>query len=110
MRACVKQQSGLDIILQGETNEVIQEAIPGGAGDAYNVCYTREFYLVDGAWQAYRANFGADANALAECLRERGATPELTYMGRYNQLSALGVDPLGDCIWKKIPNRAPRQP
>lgn len=107
MRACVKQQSGLDIVIQGETNELIEMRIPTAADPSYETCYPKEFGFVDTAWQLYRANFGAEANAMAECLQERGVKPELTYMGRYNQLSALGMNPNADCVWKKIPADAP---
>ena len=110
MRACVQQQSGLDIVIQGKKNELIQMAIPGAADPAYETCYPKEFGFVDKAWGTYRENFSAEANAMAECLRERGVTPELTYMDRYNQLGALRMDPEADCVWKKIPEDAPGTP
>ncbi len=110
MQACIQQQSGVEILIQGETNEMVVAPIPDAAYPAYETCYPKEFGFVDAVWQTYRANFGAEANAMAECLRERGVTPELTYMDRYNQLSGLGMDPEADCVWKKIPADKPAIP
>lgn len=96
MNACI-EADGYELLMEPEVNQMIQARIPDAAFPSYQRCYGPEFSLVDAEWQLYRENFGADAQAMAKCLIERGKEPALTYVERYNQLQAMGIDAFKNC-------------
>ena len=96
MNACI-EADGYELLIEPEVNQMIQARIPEAAFPSYERCWPREFKLVDATWQGYRWNFGADTQAMAACLIARGKEPALTYLERYYQLQALGLDAFTDC-------------
>jgi hypothetical protein len=96
MNACI-EADGYELLIEPEVNQMIQARIPDAAFPSYQRCYDPEFSMVDATWQIYREDFGADTQALAECLVARGEEPALTWVGRYQQFAALGLDPMTDC-------------
>lgn len=98
MRSCMAQD-GVELIVRGETNQVMEASYVDTGDASYQRCYYTEFNLVDRAWQIWRSNFGADSQAMAQCLTEKGKTPGLTIKERYEALhQALGMDPYKDCV------------
>ena len=97
MRSCMAQD-GVELIVRGEINQVTQASYIDTGDASYQRCYYSEFKLVDVAWQIWRENFGADSQAMAQCLTEKGKTPGLTIKERYEALQALGMDPYKDCV------------
>ncbi|MDM4763575.1 hypothetical protein QT381_11200 [Galbitalea sp. SE-J8] len=96
MATCM-EADGYTLVHEGENNEIVDTSIPDAAFPSYQECYAREFVEVDKTWQIYRENFGPPAHALSECLTERGEKPALTYLEKYQQFAALGLDPQKDC-------------
>lgn len=92
MNACI-EADGYELLIEPEVNQMIQARILDAAFPSYERCYPLEFGWVDSEWQIYRWNFGADTQALAACLIERGQVPALTYNDRYLQFVALGLNP-----------------
>jgi hypothetical protein len=87
-------------------NEVIQAPYrdTGDSDKVYTACYSLEYAFVDSEWQTYRENFGKEAGYLAECLREHGVEPGVTYDERDAQLFEIGVDPVPGCLKFKDPD------
>ena len=96
LRSCM-QADGFDLNLAPEVNQMRRGSMTDAANPSYERCYPLEFGLVDGAWQGYRENFGADAKAMAECVRSHGKTPRLTLKEKYEQLAGMGIDPYKQC-------------
>lgn len=100
LKSCV-QADGFwpDLNPPWEENQVmIGVAYPDAAKATHDRCYPLEFKLVDMTWQVHRENFGPDAKAMANCLTQRGQTPGLTLVEKYEQLLALGVHPYKECV------------
>ncbi|GAA2239424.1 hypothetical protein GCM10010401_09840 [Rarobacter faecitabidus] len=93
----------------GEENQVIQYWVEAGdeAFDKkFNDCYDTQFAALDDLWQDYRMNWGPEAAALSECIREKGAEPRLLISEKYEQLEQLGMDPQNECIDPRL-NQGP---
>ncbi len=74
MKACVAAD-GYKIVTKGETNQLINMAIPDAAYTSYTRCYGLEFAFVDSEWQSYRENFGPTANAYATTTLNQESPP-----------------------------------
>lgn len=70
-------KAGFTIIIRGETDQIVDAAIPDEAvkDGADSRCYTRELRQVDMWWQLYRQAV-KQAPQVAACLQARGITPE----------------------------------
>ncbi|WP_142122196.1 hypothetical protein [Rarobacter faecitabidus] len=108
MKACA-DAAGIYFEFMGEENQIIEYRTrsDSDALDAkFNNCYDTEFRALDVMWQDYRANWGPEAGALAECLRDMGEEPRLLYSEKIDQLTNLGIDPDDECINPKL-NQGP---
>lgn len=91
-RACMSAE-GYEVIVSGEFNDTLNYAIPDAAvqSGVDEVCYTREFRLIDMAWQVAREDTSYSAQVLRDCLTENGITPEDTLKEMAQQAAEAGI-------------------
>lgn len=90
---------GFDILVNGESFDLIDYAIPVEANEAGvdEPCYRAEFEQVDTVWQLAHEDTSYTAEVFRECLAERGVDPADTVEAMHGQLTEAGID-AGDCF------------
>lgn len=92
-RACVAE-GGYDLVVSGESYDLIDYAIPGAARDAGvdEPCYEREFAQTDTIWQLAHIDTSYIAERHRQCLVDNGIEPADTEVAMYEQLNEAGID------------------
>lgn len=88
-------KAGYKVLTNGETNEVVDFAVPAAAVDSGvdDRCNHREFWNIDSKWQLSREDTSQQAAAYGKCLQAAGITPKATETEKFHQLQQAHIDP-----------------